>query len=86
MVPEVWLIEEASGPVQLHRSAIVTALDELAAPAGAAGMMATLAALAMASVAVANAAIFARTITCTPLCPPAAGGLSTHHPPFAPAR
>ncbi len=34
---EVWLIVEASGPVQLHRSAIVTVLPALAAPAGEAG-------------------------------------------------
>jgi predicted component of type VI protein secretion system len=65
MVAEVWLIDEASGPVQLHRSAIVTVLDELAALA-AAGMIAT---LATASAAVANADIFARTITCTPFAP-----------------
>ena len=58
--------------MQLHRSAIVTVLDELAAPAGAASMTATLAAVAMATVAVAKAAatFFARTITWTPFCPP----------------
>ena len=33
---EVWLIDDASGPVQLHRSAMVTVLAASAAPAGAA--------------------------------------------------
>ncbi len=37
MVSEVWLIVEASGPVQLHRSAIVTVLPVLAASAGEPG-------------------------------------------------
>ena len=72
MVSEVWLIDEASGPVQLHRSAIVTVLDELAAPADEAGVTATLTAPATASEPIANAAaaFFTRTNTCTPSGPP----------------
>ena len=71
MVSEVWLIDDASGPVQLHRSAIVTVPDELAAPAGAAGVTATLTAPATPSEPIASVAaiFFTRTNTCTPLAP-----------------
>ncbi len=84
MVSVVWLMVEASGPVQLHRSAIVTVLDESAAPADPAGMTATLTALATASDPNANAAavFFMRTNTCTPLGPPALpdGASTARHP------
>src|SRR6202035_5360267 len=87
MVSEVWLIDEGSGPVQLHRSAIVTVLDELAAPAGAVGVAAMLTAPATASepIAIAAAVFFARTNTCTPLGPPAhPDGAFAHRHPIGP--
>ena len=80
-------MEEASGPVQLHRSAIVTVLDELAALAGAAGMMATLAAFATASVAVAKAAISHPYEHVHPLWPPARQrAIDSPSPQSVPAR
>ena len=67
IVAVVWLMEEASGPVQLHRSAMVTVLDEVAAPAGVAGITATLTEPATASDTAANTTVtFKRPSTCTP--------------------
>ena len=70
---EVWLIDEASGPVQLHRSAIVTALDEPAAPArrGRRHGDAHRTRDGKEPIANAAAAFFTRTNTCTPLGPSA---------------
>src|SRR6185437_7254483 len=69
MVSVVWLIEDASGPVQLHRSAIVTALAGAAPPSGVAGSapMTTPPATASRPIDRATVVCFIRESTCTPL-------------------
>src|SRR5258707_14711940 len=73
MVSDVWLIDEASGPVQLHRSAIVTVLPELAAPADEAGVTTSLTGPATPNVPISSPppVLYTRTISINPMCLPA---------------